>query len=198
VHHPSEDRRIQKTRALLHQALMSLVVEKDYDDIAVQEILDRANVGRSTFYTHYNGKDDLLLSGILDLRETLRAAQRAAAAGAPAYERPIGFSRMMFEHAYEYRAVGKALFSYRSGGVVRQRLHDAIADVVRETCTKELRHGQAGDGELPLDLLVHFLASTFVAIMSWWLEQQNPVPPQTIDELYRALVLPGLERLAPR
>lgn len=56
------DRRVQRTQNLLHQALASLVLEKDYDSISVKEILDRANVDRSTFYMHFRDKDELLVS----------------------------------------------------------------------------------------------------------------------------------------
>src|SRR5262244_141968 len=62
-----KDRRVQKTKNLLHQALGSLIREKPYDAIVVKEILDRANVGKSTFYTHFRDKDDLLISGIHDM-----------------------------------------------------------------------------------------------------------------------------------
>ncbi|MEM6707029.1 MAG: TetR/AcrR family transcriptional regulator, partial [Acidobacteriota bacterium] len=58
---PKPDRRVTRTKRLLRQALMELVREKDYARITVQDILDRADVGRSTFYTHYRDKDDLLL-----------------------------------------------------------------------------------------------------------------------------------------
>jgi AcrR family transcriptional regulator len=62
------DRRVQRTRQLLHTAMVELIVEKNYDKITVQDIIDRANVGRSTFYAHFMGKDDLLRDGISDLR----------------------------------------------------------------------------------------------------------------------------------
>jgi AcrR family transcriptional regulator len=62
-----KDRRIQKTKSVLHEALGSLIREKPYDAIVVQEILDRANVGRSTFYMHFRDKDDLLAGGIHDM-----------------------------------------------------------------------------------------------------------------------------------
>lgn len=58
------DRRIQRTRSLLHEALVGLLHENAYDEIAVQDILNLANVGRSTFYMHFRDKDDLLVSGI--------------------------------------------------------------------------------------------------------------------------------------
>src|SRR5881392_4040203 len=98
------DRRVQKTRTLLHKALMSSILEKKYESVTVQEILDRANVGRSTFYMHYRDKDQLLLSGLENVRSLLQSTQAAATAPAgKSYEKIIGFSLAMFEHVYEYR-----------------------------------------------------------------------------------------------
>ncbi len=58
-----EDRRVARTRQLLRDALVSLILERGYDEVTVQDVLDRANLGRSTFYAHYRNKDDLLFSG---------------------------------------------------------------------------------------------------------------------------------------
>src|SRR5437867_5173407 len=78
------DRRIQRTRKTLHEALMALVLEGPYDSITVQQILDRANIGRSTFYTHFQDKDELLMWGTQHLRTTLSAAQKETGASAAA------------------------------------------------------------------------------------------------------------------
>src|SRR5262245_41400479 len=64
------DRRVQKTRKLLQDALIELVAEKGYEAVSIREILDRANVGRSTFYAHFQDKDQLLHS-ILDRLDEL-------------------------------------------------------------------------------------------------------------------------------
>src|SRR6266705_7027751 len=69
-----EDRRVRRTRESLHDALISLALEKNYDSITVQEILDRADVGRSTFYVHFSDKNELLISEMDNLREELSAA----------------------------------------------------------------------------------------------------------------------------
>ena len=71
---------MQRTREVLHRALISLMVEKGYDAVTVQHIIDRANVGRSTFYAHYDGKEDLLRSGMKNLSKQLLGYQRAALA----------------------------------------------------------------------------------------------------------------------
>src|SRR5215472_18790764 len=94
----TKDRRIQKTEELLHRALASLIREKDYDSIVVKEILDRANVGRSTFYMHFRDKDDLLVSSI---QEMLGPAPWQAGSS-PGKERDqfLWFSLPVFEHHY--------------------------------------------------------------------------------------------------
>src|SRR5262245_40793581 len=71
------DRRVRRTQKLLHGALISLVLEKKYDSITIQEILDRADIGRSTFYAHFKGKGELLISGIQELRNTLDSAMQS-------------------------------------------------------------------------------------------------------------------------
>src|SRR5215207_10196482 len=76
------DRRVRRTQELLRGALMALIMEKGYDRITVQDILDEADVGRSTFYAHYRDKEDLLLSGFDDIRTAL--AEEAHPSGAQA------------------------------------------------------------------------------------------------------------------
>jgi hypothetical protein len=71
------DRRVRRTHRLLHQALMSLVLEKKYEAVTVQDILDRADVGRSTFYTHFGDKDELLRDGLRYLNGFLGSAHAA-------------------------------------------------------------------------------------------------------------------------
>lgn len=94
----------------LHKALMSLILERKYESITVQEILDRADVGRSTFYMHFQDKDELLFSGFHYLEEFLESAQGVSTSvPGKSYERIIGFSLPMFEHAQEYRRVNRAL-----------------------------------------------------------------------------------------
>jgi len=94
-----QDRRIQRTQQLLEAALLSLIKEKDFDAISVQEIIDRANVGRATFYAHYDNKEDLLESGFEGLLAALRERQREARSRrSDPDEQLLGFSRHLLAH----------------------------------------------------------------------------------------------------
>jgi len=190
------DRRVQRTRRLLHQALMSLILEKKYESITVQEILDRADVGRSTFYVHFQDKDQLLFNGFQYLQSFLEAA-RVDTGTAPRnrYERIIGFSLPMFEHAQEYRRVNRALLGSTAEAVVRRRIHSVLTGIVSRELKLELQSRK--DASIPVspELVTHFLVSAYISVLTWWLNSKNPVPPNDIHAAYRRLVLPCLESL---
>jgi AcrR family transcriptional regulator len=187
------DRRVQRTRRLLHKALMSRVLEKKYESITVQEILDRADVGRSTFYLHFQDKDELLASGLQNVSQLVRSAQAAfTAPPGKSYEKIIGFSLAMFEHAYEYRAVQRAMLGSNAEPIVRRQIHGALAAVIGQEVKSEFQKRKRDDCSVSPELLTHFLVSSFISVMTWWLNARNPVPPKDIDAAYRALVLPSL------
>jgi len=193
VESESVDRRIQKTLKLLHEALMSLVVEKKYEKISVQEILDRANVGRSTFYTHYRDKDELLLQAFDGLRAELEAAQAAAPGiSGKSYERTIGFSQAMFGHAHGYRQVYAALIRSEAGPIVRQRIQKVIVDLIQVEFKRQSAKGEKTATTLPPDLMIHYLASTFLSLLEWWVGEKNELSAESMNSIYRTLVLPVL------
>lgn len=183
----STDRRVQRTRRAIHEALLALMLETDYGSITVQQILDRADVGRSTFYTHYREKDEILVASIDDLQAMLSAAH-AAGRGRNAQENAIAFSTAMFEHAAEYRKVYRALVAAPVWPRVRQGIQNVLAELIRRD-VKTLRTEKS---RVPADLLVHHLAATFMSVLTWWLENRSAMPPAEADALYRALVLPAL------
>jgi len=187
------DRRVQRTRRLLHKALMSRVLEKKYESITVQEILDRADVGRSTFYTHFQDKDELLVSGFENVRNLLQSAQVAASGSVgKTYERIIGFSLAMFEHANEYRAVNRALLGSNAEAIVRRQIHAALEGVISQEVRREMQERKRANYPVSAELLTHFLVSTYISVLTWWLKSRNPVPPEDINAAYRHLVLPCL------
>lgn len=187
----TEDRRTQKTRKALSAALISLMNEKSYESIAVQEILDRADIGRSTFYTHYRDKNELLVDGLQGLREFLRNAQEAASAdSAHGYEKVIGFSLAMFEHAYDHKEVFFSLVGGQGWNIVSRNLEDIIVQLMKKEA--RLLYTGKSDSTIPFDLFIDFLGATFISVITWWAHYKKPISPKEIDTLFRALVIPAL------
>ena len=190
----TKDRRIRKTQALLREALAALIREKPYDEIIVKEILGRANVGRSTFYTHFRDKDELLLSGIQDM---LRSAQPAGGGRAPArsYQSIVWFSLPIFQHIEQHRRTGEATMGTRGRRAMHEHLQHAVSELIEDEVRASLRRSRRTAGRASPELLVQWIASTFVVVLNWWVESDTPLPAREADGLFRGLIEPSLAKL---
>lgn len=187
---PVQDRRILRTRRLLHEALTSLVRVKDYDAISVKEILDRANVGRSTFYMHFRDKDELLVSGIHDMLRLVDPV-RGPRAGSRA-ERLVWFSRPIFEHVSEHRRPGDAKMGARGRAILHEHLRRVLADMITDRVRDDSRSRPKPAARIPPDLLAQYVASSFILVLNWWTETRSRLTADEADALFRALILPAL------
>jgi AcrR family transcriptional regulator len=182
------DRRAARTQKALHGALMSLIVRKGYEAITVQDIIDEADVGRSTFYSHYTGKEDLLRSGFQMLRAELAEAQATAGSKTRgAQDEPLGFSLAMFEHACEYRHIYKALLGGRGSVIAVNEIRRVLSEIVK----KELSVVSKND-TVPQDLRIQFVVAAFHAVLTWLLERRPRLTPSQVDVMFRRLVLDGI------
>jgi AcrR family transcriptional regulator len=182
----TSDRRVQRTKTSLHNALLGLAREKPYPSIAVKEILDRANVGRSTFYTHFRDKDDLLESGIHDILGSIQSQPRAGST----LERVVAFSLPLLKHIDEHRrAAGQTM--KREGHVI---MHAHMQDVLTILIADELPMMSPGRSavQIPNALLARHVAAAFVLVLNWWVENDSRLTPAEVDALFRALVGPTL------
>jgi AcrR family transcriptional regulator len=174
------DRRVRRTRRLLSEALVALILERGYDRITVGDVLTRADVGRSTFYSHFRDKDDLLMACFDELRQSLHTDVEAFAAGrAPADT--AGPVLVLFEHAYQHRTVYQALCGRHSGETVLSHLHGIYAELLRTHLPARVR------GPMPIDVVVEFLAGSAIALFRWWLDADMPHPPRTMAGFYQRL-----------
>src|SRR3569833_3369515 len=115
-----EDRRVQRTKRLLREALFALIREKGFEKLSVQDIIDRANVGRATFYAHFENKQDLLLSGFDELRKALRDRQREAHSSRTSVDEIVfAYNHNLLSHVNEYRHLFRAMAGKRSGAAGR-------------------------------------------------------------------------------
>lgn len=169
------DRRIQRTRQLLQNALSELILEKGYEKVTVQDLIDRANVGRSTFYAHFESLDQLLLSGF----EPLRAQFEDFLSGTKFdLESPWALSLTMFQQ------VQKQQGGYITLTHVQKFLYGYLLDHLKASLPKRNK-------KIPPELLAHYIASSFIALLTWWIDNGYPLSAETMNEYYRQLVEPG-------
>lgn len=188
------DRRILRTRQSLHSALIALIRTKGYEAITVQDIIDEANVGRSTFYSHYTGKEDLFRKGFEHLRALLAAHQRDALATRGNSEGPrLAFSLAMFEHACENLDIYRALVGGRGVAIAVNSIRELICDLVRSelAATPEKIAG----GGIQREILVQYAVGAFMGVLTWWLDRGARVSPAEIDNAFRRLALRGINAL---
>ncbi len=185
------DRRVQRTRQSLHQALIALMIEKGYDAVTIGDIVDRANVGRSTFYAHYTDKEDLLDSGFKNLSKQLLGYQRAALAMKGSFrERGFAFSLAFFEHVDGHRRVYHAIVGRKTGAVVMDALRSLLAELVRNDLAK-LAPGE-GPGGIPRGAVVQFVVGALMAVITWWLDEKSTLSPAQANAIFRRMTIPAI------
>jgi AcrR family transcriptional regulator len=174
---------------MLHQALLSLILEKGYEAITVEDICERANIGRSTFYAHFMGKDDLKRSGLEHLRRQLLERHRGVAASVQAGARPLGFSLAMFEHAREHMHLYRALVGSKGGAIALDTIRRTLCEFVRgELATIEGK----GTTDIPRELIVQYIVGAYMAVLTWWLDGGAKLAPERIDAMFQGLATRGL------
>lgn len=187
-----EDRRIGRTRKLMHDALIALIVEKGYEAVTVQDILDRANVGRSTFYAHFRDKDALCLSGFEHLRTLFEQQHHALLAAQQDGDAPeFNFILEIFRHVGQHHALYKAISGKQSGEMILKYLHRYLYDMLIVPHRALMKNRKAPP--VPVEVTTHWIVSSLLSLMIWWLENNMPYSAEKMDEQFRRLVMPGVE-----
>jgi AcrR family transcriptional regulator len=191
------DQRIRRTCERLGSALVALIQERPIDDVTVQEVLDRASVGRSTFYLHYRDKDDLLLSQLekfLEMMSTVLSIRKEESL------RVVPVAEL-FAHIGSQKKLYRALadsgrlnefFDLAQGYFAR-----GIAQRLTESnCLSSLRLSNLGLSKLPqreLEARASALAGSMLSLLRWWIDRGAKESPRAMDELFHRMVWNGLQ-----
>lgn len=170
------DCRVVRTQATLRDALVALIGSRAWDDISVQDICDRANVGRSTFYVHFADKEDLLISGFADLKAGLQAHVAAAADGSAG----LAFARGLFAHAFDNQRIFRALVGKRSGEVVNKLFRQLVVEMTHEELARRLTPAM-------LDATTHYVAGAFVGVLTAWLDAKKPASLDEVEAQFQMM-----------
>jgi AcrR family transcriptional regulator len=180
------DRRVGKTRRALKEALTDLILEKGYESVTVQDIIDRADVGRSTFYAHFMDKDDLLMGILADLEMPGPDPN-----GWSPDDTAFGWTLELFRHFGSGKRLFKAVASSQSGALARRETTQRLERLVQAELSR-LQAARKLDA-FNVETVVRFLVGTFIGFMDWWLREENDhLPAEQVDRAFRSLVLPGV------
>lgn len=180
------DERIQRTRNRLGNALISLLLEKPLDKLTVKEVLERAGVGRSTFYLHFRNKDDLFLS---ELEQGMEMWSTALARGREKSRRVAPVAEF-FGHVASARKLYRALVD---SGRIRSFFELAQGYFARGIALRLKELGRAGLAQRELDARSHALAGNLLSLLKWWLDRGAKESPHAMDELFHRIVWHGVQ-----
>ncbi|MEZ4670025.1 MAG: helix-turn-helix domain-containing protein [Anaerolineae bacterium] len=182
------DRRVQRTRQLLVRTLMELIAEKSYDAITIQDITDRANLGRTTFYLHYQTKDDLLLGHFADFATSLNlnSMSREELLGDPPSAALVTFLTQLSGAQTIYHAF--------TAGKEAKFLLRGIQEQMMQNLGSSLNAAFPDySPNLSLDLLTQYIVGAQLALMDWWMTTRTDYSAEQL-----AAALHQLQRAAVR
>lgn len=177
---PLPDRRISRTQRVLRRALLTLQGKKAYEAITVEELCAQADVGRSTFYEHFRGKDDLKRNAIHALEAELEGTGSTGQA--------FGFSLPLLRHAQSHLRHVRSLGRGRGREVALK----ALGDLVHRRIQAELSAGQLPAEQL--DLAARYFSGAFMAVLTEWLDSGAHMPPEEVDAAFQRLAGASLWR----
>jgi AcrR family transcriptional regulator len=168
--------------------MMELLSEKTYDAITVQDILDRANIGRSTFYAHYYDKEDVLESITGQMLDLFSQGMQQAKTG------PELFPGLeLFRHAKQMHQQLQVLLKGQSGEVLLKTTQALLSKNIEQNLATALSEKRTPS--VPLEVVSQYLAGAFLNLLKWWLEAEMPYSPERMDEMFQQLALPGVRAI---
>ena len=172
------DRRVQRTKRLLWDALVELILEKGYDKVTIKDIIDEADVGRSTFYAHFENKEQLLFSDQPHFFEEIREGIESGDG--------LNF-RLIFNHVLENRFVAKALLGVNSGQMIKEHIKELISYQLQSSF-KRKNKPSSQEERLKQDLFIEAAASAIVGMISCWIENNMPLNSNNMVVLCEEIV----------
>ncbi len=179
----TDDSRAVRTRDALASALIALMHEKGFDDISVQEICERAQVGRSTFYAHFQDRDELFIRHTVVFGRTLGERLTWDEARG-SYCFPV---RWLFAHVRQMKPVFDSLTRARKTAFIMKVWQNNIAEVFVQRVAAVRRAG-ATAVTVPAAALAEQLAGTLVTLMVWWMDHHYPLAEHEMERHFQHLI----------
>ena len=178
------DPRVRRTRRLLREALVSLILEKDYASISIKEITDRAEVAYITFFRHFESLDQLLMEILEDgLVELMGRIEMLATQSDTTTLEMEG--KFIFEYIEQKADLFRILIKSQSVTRVRKKVVRNIATIFQKSCLPLATCGNP----LTASMTSNHIATSLLALIEWWLDNQMKPEPAQMGKVYRSLII---------
>lgn len=184
------DPRVIRTRALLREALISLVAEKNFNSLTIQEVTDRAGLNRTTFYLHYTGLHELLEDCARTLFDQMRSEIYAKKTLYSARLEP--FVESVFQHLAAHEKFYGVMLGKQGDPFFRMLFQELLSELIFEPIARETTFADAGH---QFEITLQFFSAGFAGIASWWLENDMPISAQQASQQITRDILPDYLRL---
>lgn len=184
------DRRQQKTRTAIFNAFSMLLAEKNYNRITVQEIIDAANVGRTTFYSHFETKDDLLKTLCEELFNHIIRSEIDCTHTHGYYsygDAPESTFCHLLQHLQQNDKNIIRLLSCESSEIFLRYFKKSLNNLVR---SQFVNQGWKTNPDIPQDFIINHISSSFVEMVQWWIQGNMKQTPAELDYYFRAVIEP--------
>lgn len=182
------DRRVQRTRKLLQDSLIALILERGYEAVSIQDITDHANLGRATFYLHFKDKEELLIHMLMGLFDDLKLRTTDLQP-----ETLLNFDEKLraapYQHVLDHRDMYCVLFSGTGLNGVMEKIHDYVAEVAKERLLVIFPE-IAKLTDFPIDLWAYYVAGAELGMIQWWMDKDYPYTPEQMGEYFFRLTMP--------
>ncbi len=178
----STDRRVQRTRQLLKRSLIRLINEKGYDAVTIQDITEHANLGRTTFYLHYQSKDELLLDHHAELLDNLdiRAWSREELLLETEATGLIAF----LERVAGGRGVYMAIQGAKDNDVIQGRIQAQMVTNLSQSITDAFPNSET---LIPMSVLCNYVVGAQLGIIKWWMTTRTDYTPRHLAHMIQRL-----------
>ena len=178
------DRRVERTREVLLDALFDLMSERGYERLTIQNLLDRTGVGRATFYAHFDSKEELLACSMTRLRTWLVQAWKEAP------DQRLGFTLPFFQHLTSGRRIYQMTTMRESEMTVERHIRRMLLELVREDFAARRITGQS---DASVELATQYVVAALWSTIAWWMNSATPLSPEKINAVFQRMVFPGLD-----
>ena len=179
------DRRVQRTRKLLRESIMALILEEGYDAISIQDITDHANLGRATFYLHFKDKDELLLDVMNQFMADFLEQVPQFSTSQWRLEDTKTIARL-FDFAAEHYDLYRIMIIGSGGITASRQLHQTIAENIKTSIQNEIDE-LILEPAVPVDFIANYYAGSLLTTIYWWLDSDLPYSVEEMAVMFQKI-----------